>query len=635
MITLIRSKIMGAHAYLMWAFVIFVILSLGLPGVMQKSSNGGPWILKVNDQEIGYNTFVRAIQTQEQIARQKYGPMANMINQKALYTQTLDGLVYAELLDQTAQKARVSASGCSIESALADPRFIIPILAQLHALPAYSWQTGIDMRMLRKILSEKGMTIADFDNEVAKALSQDLIQQMVFIAGYAPSFELRSEYKNSMLGKSFRVLTLPLSNFVAAEQAAGASKPALQTFFDLHKKNYSEPEKRSATVWEFTPATFASALTDKQIESYYEKHKEAAFVQDPVKIQVRRILVGAEDRATAQTLKAALDVDPTLFAKKAQEHSLDKASAANGGLLQPFARGTHESAFDKAAFLLNAPGAISDIITTKDGLEILQLVKRSSKTYKPLTAVRTEIIDALSLKHFNDAFELEGKRIARQNDKNALEAFVAQHHGVMIPYKNVTRESSVQAGRLFGLQLDMPTLFIEKDKGYIAVVTAIEPSSIPALSAVESRVAKDFFEDQAAKKLSVVLQEIKAKAATEDLHSLAQQYKGSVTTVKNLKGTDTASIESYKKSGIPVETMVQLEMIGAVSAGQTATGGSVVKLEALEKFDTKQFQEAKSSLAASLQQERMQLTLVGFIASARRNATIKQNGALLNNMRGQ
>ncbi len=376
MITLIRSKIMGTHAYLMWAFVIFVILSLGLPGIMQKSSNGGPWILKINDQEVGYNTFVRAIQTQEQVARQKYGSMANMINQKVLYTQALDGLMYAELLDQAAKRAGVSVSGCAIESALADPRFIIPILAQLHALPAYSWHTGIDMRMLRKVLFEKGMTIADFYNEVAKALSQDLIQQMVFVAGYAPSFELRSEYKSSMLGKSFRVLTLPLSNFVAAEQAAGASKQALQAFFDLHRKNYSEPEKRSATVWEFTPASFASALTDKQIESYYEKHKEAEFVQDPVKIQVRRILVAADDQKTAQALKAALDVDPTLFAKKAQEHSLDKASAVNGGLLQPFARGTHESVFDKAAFLLNAPDAISDIITTKDGLEILQLVKR-------------------------------------------------------------------------------------------------------------------------------------------------------------------------------------------------------------------------------------------------------------------
>ena len=93
MITVIRSKIMGTNAYVMWAIVIVLILSLGAPGVMRQGSAHGPWVLKINDQEIGYNTFARTVQTQEQLARQKYGSLASMITPKELYGQALDVLI--------------------------------------------------------------------------------------------------------------------------------------------------------------------------------------------------------------------------------------------------------------------------------------------------------------------------------------------------------------------------------------------------------------------------------------------------------------------------------------------------------------------------------------------------------------
>lgn len=633
MITLIRSKIMGTHASLMWAIVIMVILSLGLPSVMQKSTSSGPWVLTINDQQVGYNSFVRQMQTQEQIARQKYGTVSPSSLQ-ALYTQALDTLIYAELLDQAAIKAGIRMSECSAASRMADPRFIIPVLARLQALQAYSWHTGIDMRALRKILFDKGMSLADFEHEIVKMLRQEIIQQMVFVAGYSPLFERESEYKKNRLGKSFQVITLPLTQFVAREQADGVTNKELQLFFDMHKTNYSEPEKRSATVWEFTPEKWGHAPTDREIEAYYDKFKATEFVQEPVKVQVRRILLPLQSADKAQELKKDLDANPDTFAQKAQEFSQDKTSAAQGGLLQPFARGAHDAEFEKKAFALPAPGAISPIITTKDGLEIIQLVKRTDKTFKPLKTVRQEVHERLLNNRLKNLFDIESRQVTRQGDIKALDAFVQAHQGAPTAYKKVTRDAAVSpvTQRFFAMKVDEPVAFMENNKGYIVLVTAIEPSFTPALSAMADRVKKDFFEHKAAKKLGIVLQEIKQKAAKEELQALANQYKGTVSTINNVKADDSG--ESYKKTGMPVEKMLQLEKIGSSAVMQTPTNGYFVRLAGIEKLDAKAFDQERAALEASLRQERMQTTLIGFIASARRNATIKQNDALIN-MRGQ
>lgn len=634
MLTVIRNRIMGTNAYVMWAIVIVLILSIGAPGVMRQGSNAGPWVLKINDQEIGYNAYARTLQAQEQLIRQKYGALANMITPKELYSQALDVLIYSQLFDQASKKAGISIAPCYVASRISDPRFIIPILAHLQALQAYSWHTGVDVRALRKILFNKGMTLEDFENEAAKTLSQEIIQQVVFIGGYSPAFEQRVEYKATSLGKTISLVSFPLTHFVAQEQETGATKKDLQTFFDSNKANYSEPEKRSAVVWEFTPAKFGSIITPQQIEAYYTKHKETAFVQEPVKIQVRRILLAADEMSGAQALKKELDANPAIFSDKARALSLDKASSANGGLLQPFARGSHDKEFDKKAFLLSAPGAISDIITTKDGLEIIQLVDRINKTYKPLKAVEKDISELLTLKQFNDAFDIESKRIVRQQDTQALDAFIAQHNGSQTLYNNVTRQSSPMAQRFFGISIDAPITFVEEGKGYIALVKAIEPSVTPALSLIESRVSKDLFEQRAVKRLSSFLQDIKQKASTSDLQALAKQYKGTVTRLENIKPSDAETIGLHKNKGLAIDKMLQLEKIGAIAVTQTPTQGYLARLDTIEKIDLKAFDEGKAALAASLRQERMQLTLVGFIASARRNATIKQNDALIT-MRGQ
>ena len=157
------------------------------------------------------------------------------------------------------------------------------------------------------------------------------------------------------------------------------------------------PEKRTALVYSFSPSNYGISLSDADIQSYYEKNK-AQFIAEPAKVQVRRILFKTESSDEIEALKEKVSriqhelvEDPHSFAQVAKEVSQDSDSVSKGGLLEPFAKGTHDPVFERAAFILKDDGAISGVISTKDGLEIVQRVSKRAQQYKPFYLCRTRL----------------------------------------------------------------------------------------------------------------------------------------------------------------------------------------------------------------------------------------------------
>lgn len=632
MITLIRSKIVGNNSYLVWAFVIFVIVSLGAPSFVKQSSSSGPWIASVNTQEIGYNEFVRMVTWQEKASRQKNG--ASSVTSQQVYEQSLDALIYRALLDQAAQQAGITVSECYSAKRMSDLRFMLPLLLEVNALDAFTLSGGIDMRALRASLQSKGLTIQDFQELMGKAIARELLQQAAFVAGYSPKFEQRNNYKNTYLGKTFTLLTFPLIPY--KEQAKNEltnNKKAIQDFFAVHAKQYTRPEKRSAIVWEFNPGSFGESVTKEQVAQYYERHKDTQFVQAPVQLRVRRILL--ESKAPdawkkAKELQAELKAQPKLFEERARTLSKDTASASKGGLLDPFARGIHDKAFDKAAFLLPQAGAVSEVIETKDGLEILQLVERVNKVYKPLQSVSQDIHAMLEQKRFADLFESSSRPVLRKQDSKALAAFVEQHQGKATPYTDVVRDQDTLTQRIFSLRTGEAVSYFDKNKGYILQVTEVVPSTVPQLASIEGQVLADLIQEKAHSKLLSALQDALQQAKKIDMLAVAQTFKATTSRIENVKKNDIKTISSYQDKGVPLSKMLLLEIPGSLLVVQEGNNGYLVRLDSVEKMDEKDFQEKILVERNTLQQERMQTTLVGFIASMRRNATIKQRDTLLN-----
>lgn len=147
------------------------------------------------------------------------------------------------------------------------------------------------------------------------------------------------------------------------------------------------------------------------------------------RVQVRHILIAGvvpESRAKAQQvleeIKAGAD-----FAAVARERSADKASAVNGGDLGLFEAGKMVPEFETAAFSLSQPGDLSDVVESKFGYHILQLLRRVPAGQKPFEEVRDELIREVRADTIQKARVAEADRIRGnvQVKSDAVEGFTA------------------------------------------------------------------------------------------------------------------------------------------------------------------------------------------------------------------
>jgi peptidyl-prolyl cis-trans isomerase C len=138
-----------------------------------------------------------------------------------------------------------------------------------------------------------------------------------------------------------------------------------------------------------------------QIRRYYETHRQE--FKHPAQVRVSRILVRVPEHAPASEREAARERADALlarlhagaeFAQLAREHSQDAVSAANGGDIGYIARGEMDPAFERQAAKL-APGAVSGVVRTPYGYEIIKVTARRGVGTLPLDEVQDRIRSVL------------------------------------------------------------------------------------------------------------------------------------------------------------------------------------------------------------------------------------------------
>lgn len=125
-----------------------------------------------------------------------------------------------------------------------------------------------------------------------------------------------------------------------------------------------------------------TSIEEKEAKDYFEANKENLIV-----VKASHILVKTEEegKKVLERLKAG-----EVFAKLAEELSIDKASAIQGGSLGYFKKGDMIAEFEEAAFALN-PGETSDLVKTEVGYHIIN-VEDKKDTYE---ALKDDIIGLL------------------------------------------------------------------------------------------------------------------------------------------------------------------------------------------------------------------------------------------------
>jgi len=438
MISTIRKVI---HHPIVKGFLFVLILSIsGVFVFVFKffEADSRRYAATVNGSKISYRAFVVKRHEEEQRLREmraQYGQLMDMLlKMRGMSSDpsqiAIEQLIREELLDQLADKLNVHVHDDFVDEMLSQPSFLMRELSG-YISPYVFDEHGLNRRRLQAHLAQMGLSLDDFDRKVQEMLKRSLAVNLMIGASYVPKSMVRSRYIQAHAAHQFSILHFDFGAYLEQAKKQAVNKTQLKSYYDAQNalnKRYWEPEKRSGVVWEFDADRHGTTVDEDQINAYYNDNKLRKYVQEPVKLKMRRILFAVTNPTQealvmeqAQAVRGELVADPSLFAKKAQELSADKESAKNGGLLPLFSRGTYDPSFEKPAFLLKNDGDLSSIIRTQDGIEILQRVQRVSAVVKSFASVKGEIKNLLTVRAFKNKFIKDVKRFLNSDEKSKTE----------------------------------------------------------------------------------------------------------------------------------------------------------------------------------------------------------------------
>lgn len=637
----------SAYQSILVLATVGLIISLALPPALKQSGAEGNWIMKVNGTEISELTFRRKLSEQQEFLtsfKMQYGSYADMLlesmglssDPKELACQAL---VKDGLLNQVADTVGIHIHSEDIADKLHNPQFVQQELAGV--IPPYFLSEGsLSENLLRRHLQRAGISLGAFQDIVAKAIQRRMVTQFAAASAYVPLFELKQRYSKDYLGKKFSIISLSYEDYLKKEAHLPISAHELETFFAKNQARYVVPEKRSGTLWTFDPVSYGFALSDKEIEDYYKDHYATEYVDQPAKVQVRRILLNIPENGAIKQVEERLQkvhkelaLGEVSFEEKAKQLSDDKETAAKGGLLPPFSRGEQKTALERAAFLLKNDGDISPVFRSDEGFEILQRVSRTARTHIPLDKARQGIKKVLLKKKFKHQFDVDMQKfLIRSEDRDAqIEQFIKEQKGKRQAIHFLSFDNTSLAKNLFSIKEKGDYAFyIDGDHGYAVQLSDIQERHAPLLESIKETVRNDIYQQRAQDALGKDIARLNEVAQKEGMVHAAQQFKAKIEHTPLLKKTKSHELKELEKRGIPVSRLLQLEKIGHVVTHQADKKGYVIQLDEIESFDEADFLSKRAAILTSLEQEQVSVLIDGFIASLYRNATIETNESVIN-----
>ena len=640
MIYVFRKEMKKWHSVL-WVVLASIAITAGVGMFTSRKDPADIPVIIVNGKNILMKEYRQALsEVNMQIDMYKayakmYGiPVDMFLGMSGLNNPTqaaFDQSVRDALLDQAKNKFNVQLDSDYFEEELA------------KSLPAQvkNQQGDLDMQAYKFYLNRLGTSITDFEKSTEDAMERALFQAFIKESSYVPLSKLRSLFIDKTLNKKFAILEFPFDSFLKNTNAKTPSKEVLNKFFEDHKEKYRVPEKRKVAYWMISPEKYAEKIIidDEVIESFYDRNKSSLFRIAP-KVKVRRIQLKANKDADAKELEKTLD-NARVLHKKAIQKPEDFTGVAKTEVIDFFDKGTYAPEFEAAAFRLQSKNDISDIVKTKDGYEIIQLIERKAASEKPLDSVRNEIVKTIKARKALVGLKSELEKVLYESkkDKNALNEFVkknslkAEQTGLLVKQdavgaklENVLAEKAFTAGKKANVQGYFPH---EKSQ-ILYQLLVVELSLIPKFDDVEKEIVQDYYQDSAKKDMRAALK----KAQLELLSNKASTDTIAKDMGLKLINTDMVGkygeIKDLKSGRDLLQRAFILEDKSEVLRLKQGLDSYLVKLIDTQKVEDGDIKTVRDELLKDEKTELNNQYLESFIASLWRNAKIEKVEKMLN-----
>lgn len=356
------------------SFVLF-----GLDGY-NRSKDQSATVAKVDGKNITQPEWDRAHQREmDQLRNSMPNLDPKLMDSPEARYASLERLVRERVVAAAAEKFKLTTSNERLARELQQS----PEIASLRRPDG-----SLDMERYRQLLAAQGMSPEMFEANVRTDLSNRQVMVGVGASGFAPS-----SAADISLNAYFEKREIQLARFNAADFVArlNPTDADLEQYYKANEKLFQAPEQASIeyVLLDMDSVGKGIAVNPGDLKTYYEQN----LPRFEGERRASHILIAspksapAADRekakAKAQELLALVKKSPDSFADVARKNSQDPGSAAKGGDLDFFARGSMVKPFEDAAFSMKK-GEISDVVESEFGYHIIKLTDSKQRSFEEL-----------------------------------------------------------------------------------------------------------------------------------------------------------------------------------------------------------------------------------------------------------
>ncbi len=358
---------------------LFIIWGVGAVGGQRMDV-----VARVGGQPISRRDVERATAAMQ---RRFEGMPSDLVRSLNLRERALDQLIEDVLIRQEAERLGLRVSEAELIEAIT-------------RMPEFQEDGRFSRERVEAVLRYQ-RDRGEFEDQLRRSILFQRLQSLVTDGVHVSDSEIDERYRLDHLQVNLAFVRVAAAG---EEKGISVTDDELTKYLQDHSDRYRIPTKVRARYIAYRRADFLAQADapESAVADYYDLHKNDKFT-DPEQVHARHILVkvaaDAGDTAKAAARKKAEDLLAKArgdgdFAALARKNSDDPGSAAKGGDLGFFGRGTMTPAFEAAAFALE-PGKVSDVVETPFGFHVIKVEEHKPGGPKPLDAVRDEVVDAV------------------------------------------------------------------------------------------------------------------------------------------------------------------------------------------------------------------------------------------------
>jgi peptidyl-prolyl cis-trans isomerase D len=371
-------------------FALFLVIPFGLFGIdfYFRTPVGGDTLASVGRARIGQQEYDQALRNQGEVYRRQlrgqFDP--SIMENPEVRRAVLDGLVAQKLVSIGAERAGIRMG----DKQLAE---------KIYSEPAFQVDGRFNRDRYEMIAKSQNMTTVGLDERLRQDYREQQFRGSITETTIVPRSTLDNFIKLSGQTREVSVVNFTPDAYAARVKVTPAQ---VKTYYDAHPAEFTTPEQARVEYVELSLDALASRaeVPAEEVKKVYEEEVRAGKHGTREERRASHILIPAAADAKDEVKKAAeakakeiaerVRKNPAAFAEVAKKESQDPGSAAQGGDLGFFTRGTMVKPFEEAAFAAKK-GEIVGPVKSDFGWHVIRVTDIKPEKVKSLAEATPEI----------------------------------------------------------------------------------------------------------------------------------------------------------------------------------------------------------------------------------------------------